>query len=63
MVMLHGHHAAADSVRGSDQNVWVIFGKQKWKVLASAEAEMGDMTEMGEAYSHRRMSLESRFIF
>ena len=26
--MLHGHHAAARTVRGSDQNAWVILGKQ-----------------------------------
>jgi hypothetical protein len=30
MVMLHGHHASARTVRGSDQNAWVIFGKQGW---------------------------------
>jgi hypothetical protein len=30
MVMLHGHHAAARTVRGSNQNAWVIFGKQGW---------------------------------
>ena len=30
MVMLHGHHAPARTVRGSDQNAWVIFGKQEW---------------------------------
>ena len=28
--MLHGHHAAARTIRGSDQNAWVIFGKQEW---------------------------------
>jgi hypothetical protein len=30
MVMLHGHHAAARTARGSDQNAWVISGKQGW---------------------------------
>jgi hypothetical protein len=28
MVMLHGHHAAARKVRHSNQNAWVISGKQ-----------------------------------
>jgi hypothetical protein len=30
MVMLHGHHAAARTARGSDQDAWVISGKQGW---------------------------------
>jgi hypothetical protein len=28
--MLHGHHALARTVRGSDQNAWVSLGKQRW---------------------------------
>ena len=28
MVMLHGHHASARTVGGSDQSAWVSFGKQ-----------------------------------
>jgi hypothetical protein len=28
--MLHGHHAAARTARGSDQDAWVISGKQGW---------------------------------
>ena len=43
MVMLHGRHAPARTVRGSDQNAWVVFGKQKWSVLANAEDGLGRM--------------------
>ena len=30
MVILHRHHASARTIRGSDQNVWISFGKLGW---------------------------------
>jgi hypothetical protein len=42
MVMLHGHHAAARTARGSDQDAWVISGKQGW--VSSRERRRTDET-------------------
>jgi hypothetical protein len=43
-VMLHGHHAAARTARGSDQDAWVISGKQGW--VSSRERRSSARDEM-----------------
>jgi hypothetical protein len=50
MVMLHGHHAAARTVRGSNQNAWVIFGKQGWVSSRERRRDYSSIRKEGVSY-------------